>query len=97
MCAQCISTGVRLTFTGTVIPLARVPLLSAPDVLVVEVLHQPIHVAKVTSITSIPSADSYLVGALATVVIFLIGTKECEDAGGIGNIAGAIGGDGGSR
>lgn len=86
-----------LTFAGTIVPLARVPLLSAPDVLIVEVLHQPIHVAEVASATSIPSADSDLVGALATVVFFLIGAKEAKDAGGVGYIARAIGGDRGSR
>ena len=88
---------MRLTFAGAIRPLARVPFLSAPDVLVVEMLHQPIHVAKVASIASIPSANSNLVGALAAVVIFLIGTKEGKDARGVGNIAGAIGGDRGSR
>lgn len=84
---------MRLTFAGAIGPLARVPLLSAPDVLVVEVLHQPIHVAEVASGASIPSATSDLVGALATIVLFLIGAKECKDAGGVGDIAGAIGGD----
>jgi hypothetical protein len=97
MCAKGIGTSMGLTFAGAVVPLARVPLLSAPDVLVVEVLHQPIHVAEVTSATSIPSADSDLVSTLATIVIFLIGAKEAKDAGGVGDIARAIGGDRGSR
>jgi hypothetical protein len=67
---------MRLTFAGAIRPLARVPFLSAPDVLVVEVLHQPIHVAKVASGASLPSANSDLVSALATIVLFLIGAKE---------------------
>jgi hypothetical protein len=67
---------MRLTFAGAIGPLARVPFLSAPDVLVVEVLHQPIHVSEVASGASIPSANSDLVSTLATIVLFLIGAKE---------------------
>lgn len=84
---------MRLTFAGAIGPLTRVPLLSAPDVLVVEVLHQPIHVAEVASVASIPSANSDLVSALATIVFFLIGAKESKDAWGVWDIAGAIGGN----
>lgn len=97
MCAEGISTSMRLAFAGAIGPLARVPLLSAPDVLVMEMLHQPIHVAEVANIASVPSTKSDLVGALAAVVIFLIGAKEGEDAGRVGDIARAIGGDRGSR
>jgi hypothetical protein len=64
---------MRLTFTGAVDPLARVTFLSAADVLIVKVLHQPIHVTEVASCASIPSTDGHLVGTLAAIVIFLVG------------------------
>lgn len=72
---QRVGTGVRLTFPGAVDPLTRVPLLSAPDVFVVDVLHQSIHVAQVAGIASIPPTHSDLITTLAAVVLFLVGTK----------------------
>lgn len=92
-----ICTGVRLAFASTVDPLTGVALLSAPDVLVVEVLHQPIHVTEVTSLASIPQTNSNLVRATATVIIVLVVTKQTSQARGIGDLARAVGGDGGSR
>jgi len=84
---------MRLTFAGAIGPLARVPFLSAPDVLIVEVRHQPIHVAQVTSTASVPSADSDLIGTLATIVIFLVGAQESKEARRVGDVGGAVGGD----
>jgi hypothetical protein len=79
-----------LTFTGAVGPLARVPFLSAADVLIVKVLHQPIHVPEVAGGASIPSTYGDLIGTLAAVVIFLVGTQDAEYARGVRDIAGAI-------
>jgi hypothetical protein len=62
-------------------------------VFIVEVLHQPIHVAEVAGATSIPSANGDLIGALSAVVFFLIGAKERKDAGGVRDLARAIGGN----
>lgn len=93
VCAEGIGTGVRLTFAGTVCPLTRVPLLSAPDVFVVQVRHQPIHVSEVPNCTPFPSANGDLIGALAAVVIFLIGAQESKEARGVGDVGGAVGGD----
>ena len=91
--AQGISAGVRLTFAGAVGPLARVPFLSAPDVFVVQVRHQPIHVSEVAGCAPVPSADGDLVGALAAVVIFLVGAQESKEAWRVGDVGGAVGGD----
>jgi hypothetical protein len=84
---------MRLTFAGAVSPLARVPFLSAPDMLIVEVRHQPIHVSEVTRTASVPPADGDLISALTTVVIFLVGAQESKEARRVGDVGGAVGGD----
>lgn len=93
VCSESVGTGVRLTFAGTVCPLTRVPLLSAPDVFVVQVRHQPIHVSEVSNCTTFPPTNGDLIGALAAVVIFLVGAQESKEARGVGDIGGAVGGD----
>jgi hypothetical protein len=79
-----------LTFTGAVGPLARVPFLSTANVLIVKVLHQPIHITEISSSAPIPSTDSDLVGTLAAIVIFLVSTQDTEYARGVRDVAGAI-------
>lgn len=81
MCAQRICTGVRLTFTGAVGPLTRVAFLSAPDMLVVDVLHQPVHVAEIAGTATIPPAHSDLIISLARVVVVLIVTQHADETG----------------
>ena len=96
MSTKCICTGVRLAFASTVDPLARVPLLSAPDVLMVKVLHQAIHVAEVTSSASLPHTYGDLVAGFAAIVVILV-AQEAHKARGVRDVAGAVGGDGGCR
>ena len=86
---------MRLAFTGAVDPLARVPLLSAPDVFVVEVLHQPIHIAEVTNRAAIPPAYSDLIATLATIIVVLVVTQEPYKVRGVWDVAGGVGGNGG--
>jgi hypothetical protein len=93
VCAEGVGAGVRLAFAGAVDPLTRVPLLSAPDVLIVEVRHQPIHVAEVTCAASVPSTNGDLIGALTAVVIFLVGAQESKETGRVGDVGGAVRGD----
>lgn len=81
VCAQCVCTGVRLTFTGAVGPLARVPFLSAADMLVVDVLHQSVHVAQVAGIATIPATYSDLIITLTVVFVILIVTQHTDQAG----------------
>lgn len=81
MRAQCICAGVRLAFAGTVGPLTRVPLLSAPDVLVVDVLHQPVHVPQIAGAATVPATYSNLVTALASIIVVLIVTQCTQDIG----------------
>lgn len=81
VCAQCICAGMRLTFTGAVDPLTRVPFLSAPDMVVVDVLHQPVHVAQITGFATIPATCGDLVATLAIVVVFLVATQHTDEAG----------------
>lgn len=98
MSAQRIRTGVRLTLPAAIGPFARVPLLSAPDVLVVDVLHQSIHVAEIAGATSIPSADGDLVVVLAAVLLVLVVAEHGLQAGRVGDVARGIGGNrGGGR
>lgn len=78
---QCICAGVRLAFAGAVGPLARVPFLSAPDVVVVDMLHQSIHVPQITCAASIPAAHSNLVITLTIVIIILVVTQHTQEAG----------------
>lgn len=76
MRAQRIGTGMRLTFANAVGPLTRVPLLSAPDVLVVDVLHQPIHVTQIANCAAIPEADGDLVTGVAAVIVILVVSQQ---------------------
>lgn len=97
MGAQCIRTGVRLAFAGAIRPLARVPFLPGPDVLVVDVLHQPIHVSQVASRAPVPATYGHLIAGLAAVFVVLVVAQQPEDTRGVWHIAGAIGGNRGGR
>lgn len=98
MSAQSIRTGVRLTLPAAIGPLARVPLLPAADVLVVDVLHQSIHVAQIAGATSVPPTDGDLVVVLAAVLLVLVVAEHGLQAGRVGDVARGIGGNrGGGR
>ena len=97
MRTQRIRAGMRLTFAGAIHPLARVPLLSDPDMLVVDMLHQAIHIAEVTCRASIPHTHGYLIAALAAVVVLLrvAAQRSTKEERRVRDLAGGIGGDGG--
>ena len=97
MRTQGICAGMRLTFTGAIHPLARVPLLPGPDMLVMDMLHQAIHIAEVTCRASIPHTHGYLIAALAAVVVLLrvAAQRSTKEERRVRDLAGGIGGDGG--
>lgn len=88
---ECVAAGVRLALPRTVGPFAGVFLLSATDMLVVNVLDQVVHISEIFKIASLPSTHSDLVVALAAVVFVLVCPYERQRAGRVGNFAGRIG------
>jgi hypothetical protein len=48
------------TLPRTVLPLASILLMPAFDVVIVYVLHQPVHIAQIPSLATFPCADSDL-------------------------------------
>ena len=70
---------MRLAFAAAIRPLARVPLLSAPDVFMVDVLHQPIHISQVAGWAAIPAAHGDLIAGLAAVFVVLIVAQHSGD------------------
>jgi hypothetical protein len=63
--------------------------------LVVDMLHQAIHIAEVTCRASIPQTHGYLITALAAIIILLgvAAQRSTEEERGVGDFAGGIGGD----
>lgn len=88
--AQCVAAGVRLTLSTAVHPLAGVLLLSGADVLIVDVLDQIVHVAKVAGAAAIPLTRRDLIAAFATVVLVDGGADQRQGDGGVGDLAGGV-------
>jgi hypothetical protein len=65
--------------------------------LVMDMLHQAIHIAEVTCRASIPLTHSYLIAALAAVIILLgvAAQRSTKEERGVREVAGGVGGDGG--
>lgn len=78
---ECVAAGVCLAFPRTVGPFAGVFLLSATDMLVVNVLDQVVHISEIFKIASLPSTHGDLVIALAAVVLVLVCPYERQRAG----------------
>ena len=57
---QSIPTGMRQAFSRTISPLACVFLLPRLNMFVMYMLHQPVHILQIPSITAIPGANRHL-------------------------------------
>jgi hypothetical protein len=79
--AQCVAACMRLTLSRTIRPFAGVFLLSATDMLVVDVLDQVVHVPEVFKIATLPPAHGDLVVALPAVVLILVCPDERQRVG----------------
>lgn len=84
--AQRIPARMRLPLPRTIGPLARVLLLPAADVLVVDMLHQIVHVAEVPVVAALPAAHGHLVVALPAVVLVLVRADQRQRGRRVGDL-----------
>lgn len=67
---------MRLTLPATIDPFAGVLLLPDPNMFIMDMLDEVIHISQISSFASLPSADGHLVTALAAIVVILAGSDE---------------------
>ena len=86
---------MRLSLPITIRPLARILLLPRPDMVIMDMMHQIIHIPQLPRIAPFPSTHGNLVIALPAVVILLATAQQRQGGGRVGDLAVGVGGDGG--
>lgn len=85
---------MRLPLPITIHPLARILLLPAPDMIIMDVKHQLVHIPQIARVAPLPPTRGDLVIPLPAVVVLLAAPQQGQGGGRVGDFAGGVGGDG---
>ena len=84
---------MSLALPITIRPFTRVLLLPTPDMILVDMMHQRIHMSQVSCVAPVPSTHGHLVVALAAIVILLRAAQQGQRRRRVGDLARRVGGD----
>lgn len=82
---------MRLPFATAIDPFTGVFLLSRPDMIIMDMINQIIHVTQIAHFAAIPSTCRDLVPSKTAVVIVLTTADQCDETRGVGDFAVGVG------
>lgn len=80
-----------LPFATAISPFTGIFLLSRPNMIIMNMINQIIHIAQIASLAAIPSTYRDLVASKTTIIIVLTTTDQCDETRGVGDFAVGVG------